>query len=173
MNLRAAASCVILVGAGACSSAEAEQVPRPTSWPSAQLRGAGTDSSPRTCIVNAPEPTTTSRGRLPDDPSGADLLWYPGLNAGTSPWAAKTCRTFHTRLDAAGARALVRDLKSLPARPTGVYPCPLDDGSFVQAWFWSGAGAVSFRVGLAGCAFDLPSRLGDLGSWPAGMPSRG
>ena len=46
----------------------------------------------------------------------------------------------------------------------------MDDGSFVQVWFTTSGGSVSFRIGLTGCRFDAPKNLGDLGGWPDGMP---
>ncbi|NNM47177.1 hypothetical protein [Knoellia koreensis] len=109
-----------------------------------------------------PDATTTDRGDLPDRPAGANVLWYPGLNA-------TACRTWHTTIDAATARALVADLKALPRRE-GNFNCPMDDGSFAQVWFGVDDHAVSFRIGLRGCAFDVPSDLGHLGAWPDGMP---
>jgi hypothetical protein len=44
----------------------------------------------------------------------------------------------------------------------------MDDGSFVQIWFATAHGAVSYRVGLSGCRFGLPdeTKLKDFGRWP-------
>lgn len=143
----------------------------PTPWPSASLVAMPVPDSVSTekvCLAGAPEPTVTDSQDLPDAPRRADLLWYPGLNAGS---AGVECRTWHTSVDGATAKALVADLKQLPA-PTGTSACPSDDDSFIQVWFYTGQSAPSFRIGLQGCAFNFPSDRHDLGAWPQGMPPR-
>lgn len=164
--------CLLTVALSACS-APARTEPVPSAWPSATLvtvSGSGSGSADSMCRVQASEPTTSDRDALPDDPRGAQLLWFPGLNAGT-PGNAGKCRTWHTILDAAAARRLVDDLKSLPDAPAGVVHCPMADASFVQAWFTTDGEAVSFRIGLTGCHFDRPSDVEHLGPWPVGVPS--
>lgn len=53
------------------------------------------------------------------------------------------------------------------------FSCPADDGSFVQAWFATAHGEVSYRVELAGGRFLRPrqDKLKDFGTWPEGMPT--
>jgi hypothetical protein len=111
----------------------------------------------------------TDRRDLPTDATGADILWYPGRNA-------TPCRTWHTSLGGPASQALADDLRSVPDPPTrgGIWSCPADDESFVQIWFTNLNGTFSYRVGLAGCRFDLPeqAKLMDFGPWPEGMPRR-
>lgn len=152
----------------AACSAGPTPAPLPATWPAASLTQVA-DSDAATCLVSAPRPSTTSRDELPSDASSADLVWFPGLNAGAEG-DPHGCRTFHTRLGKPQARALVAGLKALPDPPAGAINCPMDDGSFVQVWFTTSGGSVSFRIGLTGCRFDAPKNLGDLGGWPDGMP---
>lgn len=159
-------SLAALVATG-CGANAVPRSPEPTLWPSANLTAVhGTDS--RLCTANVPTPSTTSRSDLPDTPAGADLLWFPGMNAGTSSEHG-FCRTLHTHIDGDQARALVAGIKALPAPPAGPINCPMDDGRFVQLWFATPRGDITFRMALSGCAFDVPHDVGDLGSWPPEM----
>lgn len=166
-------ACLVAGGLAACQGAAPRSQSLPTAWPSATLTTPTGPGDTSTCWVTTPTPSTIDRQALPDHPTGADLLWYPGMNAGI-PRAGgpKTCRTFHTHLEAATAAALVADLKSLRDPPSGEYACPFDDGSFVQAWFATETGALSFRIDLRGCAFDKPTNPADLGTWPAELAPR-
>lgn len=131
--------------------------PLPRSWPAA-FRSHGV------CTIKLAAPAADRPSALPAHANSAALLWFPGMNA-------RPCRTYHSDIGARRANALLADLEALPPPPTGVIHCPMDDGSFVQVWFVTKRRrAVSFRIGLRGCAFYRPTRVKDLGTWPTGMP---
>jgi hypothetical protein len=147
----------------------------PSVWPSANPYTATYGPSPSGVIISCsslvPDPTLTTRTDLPDDPLRADVLWYPGIRAGTSDEPGAPCRTWHTSIDKTIATALVADLKALPAPPVpsgASYSCGGNE-AFIQVWFATLKGSPSFRIRLQ-CSFDFPSNPDHLGTWPTGMP---
>lgn len=154
-----------LLAVAGCDDAPGRSTLLPSPWPSASLAPAGLGGNERLCQLNAPSPSVTDRHDLPDQPSGAELLWFPGVTA-------DPCRTWRTTLDASAAQTLAADLRSSPERPAGAVNCPSDDGSFVQVWFATADGSLSYRVALSGCRLGAPeqSKMRDFGEWPAGMP---
>lgn len=165
----AVAGCAAVLVGGCTGGVGAPDSP-PASWPSAQVDTATFGPSPSgastSCVVSMPDPTLHSRVDLPDDPVGADLVWFPGRYAGTPDRPEVPCRTWHTSIDKPTATALVADLKTPPAR--GTLSC-LDSGAYVQVWFSTGRGAPSYRISLS-CSLDLPSNPDHLGTWPTDMP---
>jgi hypothetical protein len=166
--------CAVALVAG-CAGGAVTTGSTPAPWPSANMATATYGPSPSgatmVCATSAPEPTVRARTDLPDDPLRADLLWFPGMNAGVPGDDAAACRTWHTSIDASTAKALVADLKALPGRPgpTGASFSCGDNGSFVQVWLTTSQGSPSFRINLL-CSFDFPSNPEHLGTWPTGMP---
>jgi hypothetical protein len=82
------------------------------------------------------------------DSTSVTALWLPGLDA-------SDCRGTTTR----GARALAVELAAAldgePAVGTGIYACPLDNGSSVVLYFGYGTRRASeaVTVALSGCRF--------------------
>lgn len=131
----------------------------PTPWPTAQQANG-------VCTMNAPKASVRLWNMLPQAVTSADLLWYPGLNA-------QPCRSYVTHLDEEQATQLLADLRTrTPPVPGAIYHCPMDDKSFVQVWFQTTEGDVSFRIDLTGCAWYRPTNSADLGTWPY-SPTKG
>jgi len=106
------------------------------------------------------------------DPSGATVLWLPGLNS-------KPCRTVLTHLGPVRARTFAADVDKAKPFPKGAISCPMDDGSSATV-FLAYAGRTEtevVRVGLTGCAsFSAPHRAilwsdggHELGRTPSGI----
>jgi hypothetical protein len=82
-------------------------------------------------------------------PTGATIVWLPGLNS-------KTCAIATTHLAAAPATVLARAITRAPAVSTGGdFNCPADDGTRASISFAYAHGRSLPRlvVALAGCRF--------------------
>jgi len=174
-----AAGCVMVLVAGCADSGTGGSGTAagelPSSWPSAALNTATYGPTPAetsvACLVSMPDPTLRDHADLPDDPLRADLVWYPGIRAGTpdpTGGAAPVCRTWHTTLGKTTATALVADLKAEATMSGASFSCG-GSGTFVQVWFTTAQGSPSFRIELS-CSLNIPAVPGHLGAWPDGMP---
>jgi len=174
-----AAGCVMVLVAGCADSGTGGSGTAagelPSSWPSAALNTATYGPTPAetsvACLVSMPDPTLRDRADLPNDPLRADLVWYPGIRAGTpdpTGGAAAVCRTWHTTLDTTTATALVADLKAERTMSGASFSCG-DSGALVQVWFTTPQGSPSYRIEL-GCSLAIPAVPSHLGPWPDGMP---
>lgn len=63
-----------------------------------------------------------------EHPTGAVVLWVPGINA-------KPCQMFLTRLDSQQAGVLAQAVRTAGAGLHGVVNCPMDDGSSATVYF--------------------------------------
>jgi hypothetical protein len=82
------------------------------------------------------------------NPTSVTALWLPGLDP-------SDCRAVITRGGSALAVELATALDDEPAVGTGIYACPLDDGSSVALYFGYDEGRSSqfVTVALSGCRF--------------------
>ena len=133
------------------------------------------DAGPTVCVKPgdglAPSGGNT-RPRVDLDPTGATVLWLPGLNS-------RPCRTVLTHIGAVRARRLAAEVDRAKPFPRGPIECPADDGSAATVFltYARRAEAEVVRVGLTGCrSFSAPHRailegggIGMLGRIPAGI----
>lgn len=105
-------------------------------------------------------------------PDGGVALWLPGLN---SP-----CRSTLTQLSAARAEAFADAVEHAPPTPSGVYACPMDDGSRVMVFlnYPGRTDSEAVLITLTGCTeLTAPGRddrqsagaVAALGPVPRGM----
>jgi hypothetical protein len=141
----------LVVAFGQSSGAPASKpvAASPPSLPA--LSGGATPDSRRLCARER-LPTSFPPGSgivtISPDPTSVTALWLPGRDP-------SDCRAAITRGRRALAVELAAALNGEPAVGTGIYGCPLDNGSSVVLYFGFGEGraAQAVSVALSGCRF--------------------
>jgi hypothetical protein len=151
--LSAAVLGVALIVAFAQSSGAPPYKPAAVSPPSLPALSSG--AAPGTNHLCAPRerlPTSLPPGSgvvtISPDSTSVTALWLPGLDP-------SDCQAAITRGGRALAVELAAALDGEPAVGTGIYACPLDNGSSVVLYFGYGEGRASeaVSVALSGCRF--------------------
>jgi hypothetical protein len=115
--------------------------------PATHLRGAVCVVSGNSFIVPSP-PSVTTPPTVSPHPSGADVVWLPGLNS-------KTCKAVLTRGSSHIASDLARDIDHAPVdlNSGGIF-CPSDDGTSARLYFrYAHDTTQRINAELSGCSW--------------------
>lgn len=111
-------------------------------------------STPTACphqLIQQPSPTQTPAASLPTILPDA-LTWVVLCRYAAYPTAQLTSQV--TVIGSSRLALLRQEVNALvPLSPADAYPCPLDNGARIDAYFGSASGTLLLRFDLRGCQF--------------------